>query len=98
MRGITRIIPSMASIDHLLVLADAYGAATGRSRARVSTLVFNDGKGLDRIAGGADIGVRRCGTAISWFAANWPPETPWPAGVPRPSGPDAPDLVEEGAA
>jgi len=35
------------------------------SRARLSTLLFNDGKRIDAIASGADVGLRRLTRAVS---------------------------------
>lgn len=69
----------------LLNLTDLFAAATKRSRARVSTLIFNDGKRLDRIAAGSDIGTRSYEAVIRWLSTNWPADLEWPAEVPRPS-------------
>ncbi|AXS40991.1 hypothetical protein [Breoghania sp. L-A4] len=57
---------------HILTLADAYASATSLSRSRVSTIVFGDGKVLDRIAKGGDITTRRLETAVRWFDGHWP--------------------------
>lgn len=73
----------------LITTSDAYCAAVGLSRSRVSTLVFNDGKGLDRIAGGGDLNTRSFEKAMLWFAFNWPLGTAWPEGVERPEYGDA---------
>ena len=68
----------------LLHLADTYQAARRLSRSRVSTVVFNDGKVLDRLANGSDITVGRLEEAFRWFSANWPDGAAWPESVPRP--------------
>ena len=70
--------------DHLLLVADRYGDATRRSRARVSTLLFNDGKRLARIALGGDLGTRSFEAAMAWLSEHWPDGADWPPEVPRP--------------
>lgn len=50
-------------IDVFIKRCDALAERRGISRARVSTLVFNDGKKLDHLAGGRDIGVRTLANA-----------------------------------
>lgn len=68
----------------LITTSAAYCEAKGLSRSRVSTLVFNDGKALARIAAGGDLNTRSFEKAMLWFAFNWPDATPWPEGVERP--------------
>lgn len=75
----------MSSINHLLMLAEAYGAGRSLSASRVSTLVFNDGKVIDRLAAGADITVGRLERAMQWFSDNWPDDLAWPDGIARPA-------------
>jgi hypothetical protein len=70
--------------DRLILTADAYCAAVGRSRSRISTLVFGDGMRLDGIARGKDIQTRNYERAMRWFAENWPEGVAWPEGVERP--------------
>ncbi len=72
-------------VNNLLVLADQFAAATKRSRARVSTLVFNDGKRLSRLSEGFDIGTRTFEAAVVWFSDHWPEGLDWPEGIPRPA-------------
>lgn len=72
-------------IEDLMATADAYCAAKSLSRSRVSTLVFNDGKKLDLVAGGADLQTGKFEHAMSWFATNWPDNVAWPLGIARPS-------------
>ncbi len=71
--------------SQLLKVADAFCAARELSRGRVSTLVFNDGKKLDLIEGGADLGTRKFEDALQWFSTNWPEGAVWPKAVARPS-------------
>jgi hypothetical protein len=71
---------------HLIAVADAYCAARGRSRARVSTIVFNSGQTLDRIAAGKDLTTGNWERAMAWFHENWPEGAKWPREVSRPFG------------
>lgn len=70
--------------SHLIAVADAYCAARRLSRARVSTIVFNAGAALDRIAAGKDITTGRWERAMAWFHQNWPEGAEWPRGIKRP--------------
>jgi hypothetical protein len=72
--------------EQLLKVAATYARARELSLARVSTLVFNEGKKIKRIEAGGDIGTERFESAMQWFAENWPDKAPWPAGVVRPNG------------
>ena len=76
----------MTLLDHLISVSEAFAAARGLSRSRVSTIVFGDGRKLDLvIRDGADITTRRLEAAMAWFSANWPEGAVWPDGVPRPA-------------
>ena len=75
---------AMADINDLLKLVEVYAGATGLAEATISTKVLNDGKRIEAIRDGCDIGVRRLDEAISWFSANWPEQARWPRGIPRP--------------
>lgn len=79
MRGMTNLR------DQLLTVSDAYGAARGISRSRVSTIVFNAGLALDRVASGRDLTTRKFERALQWFSDHWPQGTRWPKGVSRPA-------------
>lgn len=70
--------------SQLLTVADAYCAARGLSRARVSTIVFNAGLALDRIAAGKDLTTGNWERALAWFHENWPEGAEWPRGTSRP--------------
>lgn len=82
----------------LLALSDAYSAKTGMSRSRISTIVFNDGKALGRIADGGDLNTRSFEKAMLWFASNWPEGLEWPAGIERPASPEVATVTDEAAA
>lgn len=83
-------------VSNLLILADAFCTRRSLSRGRVSTLVFNDGKRLDRLAQGKGLQINTYERALEWFSANWPEGAEWPAGVPRPDTPTlAPETADE---
>lgn len=70
--------------DHLVKVATTYAAEKGLSLSRVSTIVFGDGKVLDRLQGSADLTTSRFEGAMLWFSNNWPADLEWPEGVTRP--------------
>lgn len=67
----------------LLTIADVYCRARNLSRTRVSTIVFNAGLALDRIASGKDLTTGSWERAMAWFHANWPEDAEWPREIPR---------------
>ncbi|MCS0501409.1 hypothetical protein [Ancylobacter mangrovi] len=80
--------------DQLITVSDAFGSATSRSRARVSTLVFNQGQRLAKIAGGQlDPTIASFERAMAWFSVNWPNSEPWPEGIPRPAPAPSPEAA-----
>lgn len=68
----------------LLLVANSYAKARGISRARVSTIVFNAGSTLDKIANGRDLTTGSFEKAMLWFSANWPEGAKWPKSIARP--------------
>lgn len=70
--------------DHILELADRYGAAADFTRRQVSWRVFGDTNKLDALAEGGDLTTRRYAAAIAFFSDNWPEGADWPASVQRP--------------
>jgi hypothetical protein len=72
------------SISSLLTLCDTFGTHTGRRRATVSTILFNDGDKLEGLAGGRDIGVNRLDRAIRDLSRMWPADLEWPENILRP--------------
>lgn len=75
----------MTSIDSLMTLVDTFCAATGLAEATLSTRVMKDGKRLEAIRAGKDIGTRRLAEAIQWFSDNWPEDAEWPCSIVRPA-------------
>jgi hypothetical protein len=78
------MIAAMTSINHLLRVARAYGAAEGIAPSTVSWRVFGDTKKLGALETGSDIQIGRWERAMQWFSDNWPAGTEWPAGIARP--------------
>ncbi len=54
--------------SNLLALADSYCAARGISRARLATLVVNDGKFFERVGRGGDFTIRTYERFVRYFA------------------------------
>lgn len=75
---------AMTLVDQLLAVATEYARARNLSLARVSTLVFNDGKVFDRLSDGKDLTTGRYETSLRWLSANWPEGAQWPVNVDRP--------------
>lgn len=71
----------------LLAVSEVYSVATGLSRGRLGTLVFNDGKAFERISAGGDLNTRSFERAMLWFSSNWPESADWPDNVERPLTP-----------
>lgn len=71
--------------DQLLTVARAYCAARELSMARVSTLIFNDGKKLDLLEQGKDLATKNHERAMQWFSDRWPDGAEWPLEIARPT-------------
>ncbi|MGR3464260.1 hypothetical protein [Limimaricola sp.] len=81
----------MKTIQHLLVLADAYKiAAQVEQDSTVSHRVFGDTKKLAALREGADITTRRFNAAFQWFSENWPEGAERPEVLPSPELPKRP--------
>lgn len=83
----------MAALQNIMQLADTYTSVTGIARSTLSWRIFNDGKKLDAIFGGADLQVTRYERAIEWFLRHWPTTEEWPIDTPRPDA-----IPDDGAA
>lgn len=70
--------------NQLVIVADIWCAATGKSRARLSTLIFSSGRRLDAIAEGSDLATRSFERALVWLSQTWPEGAVWPDDVARP--------------
>lgn len=75
----------MDTVPDIIRLMDAYCGATGRSRARVSTLIWDHGARAARIAAGAGYTVRTRDRGVRWFSDHWPEGAEWPDDIPRPA-------------
>ena len=75
----------MRMTDQLIKVAEAFSEARSLSLARVSVLVFNDGKKLKAMAEqGVDLSTGKFEFAMQWFSSNWPEGAEWPPSVDRP--------------
>ena len=76
----------IASVDHIISLAERYGSALSVPASTVSSRVFDDSKKLTAIRdAGADLTLTRYSGALRWFSENWPADLAWPDDVPRPA-------------
>lgn len=71
--------------DQILTVARAFCVARGLSQSRVATIFFNDGKKLDLLEAGGGLTTDKFEEVMAKFSAQWPENTLWPAGVPRPA-------------
>ncbi|MBC6444783.1 MAG: hypothetical protein GDA50_05025 [Alphaproteobacteria bacterium GM202ARS2] len=69
---------------HIEKLVEIYAECRGIGTSRVASLIWNDGKFFSRVRAGGNFTVKSYHRGLRWFADNWPPQTPWPEGVPRP--------------
>lgn len=73
----------------LLKLVPVYCAATGLAEATISTKLFNDGKRIETVRSGGDLGAEKATRAIEWLSNHWPADAIWPHDVPRPDPQEA---------
>jgi hypothetical protein len=69
---------------HLQTCAAEFAKATDREPSTVARLATGDWRFFDRISEGASFTARKYDAIMAWFAANWPADKSWPAGIPRP--------------
>lgn len=75
----------MDSRSALLAVARAYSEATGRSLARVGTVIHNQGAFFKKLEeGGGTCTMETFDKAMRWFSENWPANAQWPESVRRP--------------
>lgn len=66
-------VAAMFTRSLLLSLIDQYKAASGVvSDGAISARLFNDGKKIAALRGGADITLGRVHAALNWLDDNWP--------------------------
>ena len=65
----------------LLILAEAYRAATGVSEARLATVILDRSIFFTRLREGKGCNVDTHIRVRRWFHEHWPAELPWPEGV-----------------
>jgi len=66
-----------------LLLVRRYCEATGRSPARVATLIHDQGAFFKNLESGGSCTIDTFDKAVRWFSAHWPADLPWPEGVER---------------
>lgn len=74
----------MDSRSDLLTVAQAYSDATGRSLARIATLIHDQGAFFKKLHAGGSCTMETFDKAMLWFSERWPAETAWPDEIPRP--------------
>ena len=74
----------MLTEHDFLAVIEAYAAANGLQETTVSYRLFNDGKRVAAIRGGASITLRLVNHALQYLSDDWPRGAKWPKGVCRP--------------
>lgn len=67
----------------LVVLTEAYTAATKIPPTRLGLIVANNSKLFTSLLAGKDVTTATAERATEFFDLNWPPTLPWPAEVTR---------------
>jgi hypothetical protein len=72
--------------EQLLTLASLYTQQTDLSLRQLGRVALNGNhKFFARLECGAGVNTKSIERAACWLAAHWPPELPWPAGIPIPA-------------
>lgn len=82
----------------LLTLARTYSAATGRSLARIATLIHDQGALFKKLEAGGSCTIATFDKAVHWFSDHWPADAAWPEGIVRPARTPASDPAPSEAA
>jgi len=75
----------MDTHSKLLAVANAYSQATGRSLARIGTIIIDRSVLFARLAEGKTCTVETYDKSMHWFSDNWPEGLEWPDGIERPA-------------
>lgn len=70
--------------QHLILVAQAFEAATGTTFPTIGRRSLNDNTLLARLAAGQGFTVKTYDRLMAWLSANWPVDAEWPSDVPRP--------------
>ena len=70
--------------QHLIMVAQAFEAATGVTMPTIGRRALNDNTILARLAGGQGFTVKTYDRLMAWLSTNWPGDVDWPSDVPRP--------------
>ena len=71
--------------DHLITLADAYGAHENVSHWAVSMRLTGKGDLIDRLRKGGDVRTGTYEELMGKFSGLWPADLEWPRDIPRPA-------------
>lgn len=71
--------------NHLLTLAQVFGASRELGESTVGRLCAADGRFFSRIREGKTFTAKKYDEVVAWFSANWPEKAAWPEGVSRPT-------------
>lgn len=71
--------------EQLLAVANAYSQASGRSLARVATLIHDQGALFKKLEAGGSCTIDTFDKAMRWFSDHWPENESWPQGIARPA-------------
>lgn len=71
--------------DNLRRCAEGYAAARGLALPTIGRMAAGDWRFFDRLDNDAkSFTARKYDQVMGWFSDNWPPDTDWPRGLPRP--------------
>ena len=74
----------MNTRSKLLLVAEAYRAASKKSLATVGKSIADNSTLFAKLAAGHGCTIDTYDKAMDWFSTNWPEEVVWPNGVERP--------------
>lgn len=69
---------------NLMSLGTAFAKARGLEETTVGRMCAADGRFFARLRDGKAFTAKKYDTVVDWFAANWPADAAWPAGIARP--------------
>lgn len=70
--------------DHLIQLADRYGAHTGLSDMTIAKRVGSHSRLFGRLRAGHGCNVTTFNAVLGRFSSIWPEDLQWPSDIPRP--------------
>lgn len=70
--------------NHIIKLAETYGAKLNLSHWAVSMRILKKGDFFLRLNNGRDCQTGTANKVLVWFSTNWPTDLDWPSDIPRP--------------